>query len=134
VTPLERFEAACERMLAIRGLVHGSDLLDVANLAGLGTCAEQYAERWIERKIGEGALAPSHAAPTHGQLAWASLGNCAARMWSVRGPGTALGWYYSDTRHLTPDERAAHKLPPCDWCSTGYCWTHDRRGVAKCYP
>jgi hypothetical protein len=125
------FERAALQLVRARGRVHGAELIDLAMHHGFYSTAEQYAERWIEAAILRGEIKPLHAEPSHSQRAFASLGNMATRTWSVRGPGTALGWYYGDTEHRAPDDRLrrqqlARLRVQCDWCATGACWTHKK--------
>jgi hypothetical protein len=125
------FERAALALVRARGRAHGAELIDLAMHHGFCSTAETYAEQWIEAAILRGEIKPLHAEPAHSQRAFASLGGMAARQWSVRGPGTALGWYYGDTEHRTPDERLrrqhlARLRTQCDWCATGACWTHKK--------
>lgn len=89
----EKTVAALRERAATGRLVHGSEARDLLAEFGAGACcdghtAEKALHEALEPVIGQG---PD---PTRSQLAWASLGNSAGRVWRRFEPSTKEAYYW----------------------------------------
>lgn len=91
-----KFEAAAREYARACGMFHATALVDIAIEHGLGACASEHVERWLEGEMVADRVAHNHAAPTHSQLALSSLGNSARRdFYKEIDYDTMLAWYYT---------------------------------------
>lgn len=95
MSPRGRFEEAALAYALHQGLLHGSEIVDLAVEQGCGAAAKDAAESWLVWAVETGVLEARAPAPNHSQRAWSGLGGCGLISWKQWSRVSAAGWRYA---------------------------------------